>query len=904
MSLIDEAPDAVRWVERESSSHGPSNVFGRIASGVIWSDDAGPDGHPIGGDDPAEIAIQFSDTEILRDHDPGLPAGRILATQCFVTPSGRRFVAAIMGLYASDLLVSFSAVGVNPQPIPKSPDTLGDPSADWHLQLQADPREVGEAWLKEVAKGCPLPVVRDELSHNSQEALVALLQIGLPYAPLVWNPYVTTVASKSGEAVYAGIHSWLCNLWPKLKGRDNSVVSIASGLNGCDVRFIFRGSQFDRLASAHAKLHIAASQAAKLINDLRANGHYPLEITYECSGPELGWYASYVRLADGRLVSETLRLQPVEALGRGLSLGFTVTNSDGTAVMPETDAPLGDSSGSPTNPVSSVNSVGGDIATKSQADSLAKDLFSSMPVRRASARQKVRNLVEASAELHPDIGEALLRVAAGDGQSAEERAECIRLMRPLGLQRLARSQLVPMLFSSTCPTALASAVSDLCDGDLEGFDLLVDLLLSVPFWTGDIDAFEKRAEWALVCLRNHLVPRLTVGVDDQRGGLLFDVVTRFARFSSLRALITDIHQAIRGVAFPFPVVQATEPGAAAIAPVRDAAAPGSSGGSRKRKERPRASRRILPSDERGIDVSVILPMLEEFKLFREFFPGMDGEYNQDDGRYYYSCEWPAGGGETSYRLVSTFVNDKGDKGEVPATIVAERLIQRFRPAGVVLLGIAGSLHDDVRLGDVVVPNIVDSYMQDVKAVPSADEQRFEFRPSGSPFRADPHLVAHVSNLESAHPAAYEQWLRACMADLPRQVASDEDRGWLRTARVVGDKPSLIVDRLASGPVVVAAEAFRTWLRTNRDRNYKAVDEESGGMMRSASERPVAVPSLVIRGVSDAGDRNKARVEQIGDGALRRYAMRNGVRLLLALLDLGLMPRVSLDRGRSGVTGRP
>ena len=48
-------------------------------------------------------------------------------------------------------------------------------------------------------------------------------------------------------------------------------------------------------------------------------------------------------------------------------------------------------------------------------------------------------------------------------------------------------------------------------------------------------------------------------------------------------------------------------------------------------------------------------------------------------------------------------------------------------------------------------------------------------------------------------------------------------------------------------------------------------------------------TLIIRGISDYGDKRKKQLDKVGEGALRRYAMRNATRLLFQLLETGVLP---------------
>jgi hypothetical protein len=68
--------------------------------------------------------------------------------------------------------------------------------------------------------------------------------------------------------------------------------------------------------------------------------------------------------------------------------------------------------------------------------------------------------------------------------------------------------------------------------------------------------------------------------------------------------------------------------------------------------------------------------------------------------------------------------------------------------------------------------------------------------------------------------------------------------------------------------------------------------ESYAVLKVARSREPAVAALVIRGIYDYGDHRKEQLDAVGGGALRKYATRNAVRFLWALLDAGALPHAN------------
>ena len=322
--LIAETPEACTWVAREKSRRTEDSVFGSFQAGVIWVDEPCPDGELIGGTDPSTMIDQINNEgwPSYRGHDPGFPSGRSIAAKLFVSPSGRKFVVAILGFYADELRLSFDDLGVDSNPEVSSPLMLDALSSDWQLYIATDPREVDPEWLKNVLCDAPLPVVQHELSHNAEDWQHELIRISLPYVLFVWNPFVTTIAQESAKDVYAGTRRWLRNLLNELGSRKNPIISLQSYQDGCEVLFLIRGRDVKCHYDAHDSLPIAAAQAANLISSMRAHNVAPLKLVYEFDPQLTRWFPSYATLEDGKLVSNRNILIALEQHPTGLSIGI------------------------------------------------------------------------------------------------------------------------------------------------------------------------------------------------------------------------------------------------------------------------------------------------------------------------------------------------------------------------------------------------------------------------------------------------------------------------------------------------------------------------------------------------------------------------------------------------------
>ncbi len=284
----------------------------------------------------------------------------------------------------------------------------------------------------------------------------------------------------------------------------------------------------------------------------------------------------------------------------------------------------------------------------------------------------------------------------------------------------------------------------------------------------------------------------------------------------------------------------------------------------------------------GMDLGIVIALKEEFREFMALLPVQPTpERDPATGQYGYVFEHPVSG----RRCVVTLI---GEMNPGPAALQTERLLSHWSPRVVVMLGIAAGIHLDVRVGDVVIASQVDNYLATAKAQAGSMPDSFELPLGGRVFHADYNLLTQVRNFEFFAPQVFSRWQQDCVQGLTGLVPEEAVRTTLIQKRLVRAVPDLLDVHLASDSVVAAAQQFTQWLRSERDRNLKAIDMESAGFMEAAVKRMEPARTLVIRGISDYGDDRKSDLDAVGEGVLRRYAMRNATRLLWALLEAGVL----------------
>jgi nucleoside phosphorylase len=182
--------------------------------------------------------------------------------------------------------------------------------------------------------------------------------------------------------------------------------------------------------------------------------------------------------------------------------------------------------------------------------------------------------------------------------------------------------------------------------------------------------------------------------------------------------------------------------------------------------------------------------------------------------------------------------------------VTERHIACYDPVSVVSIGISGGVHEDLRVGDVFVPPQTVQYMQDGKTT-QKKRGGYVIVPGPPSREVDHQLLTAATGFRLKHKEAHARWQKDASTNLTALVAK-ADRDKLFASDLVRKKAVVRTDgHAATGPVVVGSTAFC--------------------------------------GISDYGDPRKKELDAIGKGGLRKYAMRNAVRFLFALLEQGALP---------------
>lgn len=276
---------------------------------------------------------------------------------------------------------------------------------------------------------------------------------------------------------------------------------------------------------------------------------------------------------------------------------------------------------------------------------------------------------------------------------------------------------------------------------------------------------------------------------------------------------------------------------------------------------------------KNVDCLIAVALSEEFKPLFSILQ-MSPE---PDAPGYYSFEF-RDRDRNRRRGAAFFI---GDMGTEAAVLHTEKALRRYNADVIVNLGVSGTLSSDCKLGDVVVGSDIDNYLKASKVTGRKKGGIPEL--GGESFPTDKGILSQLKHLPYEHEAKYRSWQTLGKQTLSRFNADDF------VARLIGENclrsvPELVPGPIASGPIVIASEAWRARLR-ERNRKYLAVDMESVGvMMSSLSQEENAPRTLILRGISDNADENKSDLDSQTQGAIRSLATQNAIGMLRVAIE--------------------
>lgn len=226
-------------------------------------------------------------------------------------------------------------------------------------------------------------------------------------------------------------------------------------------------------------------------------------------------------------------------------------------------------------------------------------------------------------------------------------------------------------------------------------------------------------------------------------------------------------------------------------------------------------------------------------------------------------------------------------GQVAAAVTSARLLEQIDTSLLAMVGIAGAVHGDCRLTDVIVARTVS---------PIDLAGRYSETPNDKVFHARySNIACHPSTLGASIEEILAPVLPTFRAQCERAASAAQLPAWDTLRKVLGDSlPEGAGECPKWGTVASVDYVVDSKVRKSEIGSLPgqilAVEMESGGAAYAARLRGVRYVS--IRGISDLADGSKTATERklaeagLNPKAVRSYAALNASCLLAILLEAG------------------
>jgi nucleoside phosphorylase len=305
----------------------------------------------------------------------------------------------------------------------------------------------------------------------------------------------------------------------------------------------------------------------------------------------------------------------------------------------------------------------------------------------------------------------------------------------------------------------------------------------------------------------------------------------------------------------------------------------------------------MSADQLDIDVLLYVALSEEFDalssaLAEDLHAELEVTELPDLALQVFSINVPSPVLKKEIRLA---IVPAGKMGAMRAATLVSGILDRSHCTNVVVLGIAGSLSDDLQPGDVLIPDSVTDYLANSAAKNVEDKEEWRLETSGNSYATNPRLLNRFQYLKNTHREQFEQWEADC-AERYAPVATLEVRAKMEEAGFTMRSEVRIFagddNKLASGPTVGKSENFVEWLKSQVDRKFVALEMESAGAYDAVCLREPLPRVLAIRGISDFADERKKLIEDGTKGQFREVAAKNALSLLLRGIEAGFFEPVA------------
>jgi nucleoside phosphorylase len=292
----------------------------------------------------------------------------------------------------------------------------------------------------------------------------------------------------------------------------------------------------------------------------------------------------------------------------------------------------------------------------------------------------------------------------------------------------------------------------------------------------------------------------------------------------------------------------------------------------------------------SVDFAILTGLKEEFSMLLKLLPNSVEIGEGSDVWYRTRLEGPKG---KTYEVVLSYATAMGPPY---AQSLTRKVIAKWDPAYLILVGIAARFDNEIRLGDVLVSQQI-FYYDPAKAAASG----LKIRPEGYPCSQTLIRQAEALSMDAEDAQLWRieaKKTAALVADnlrdnppLPNEAGIPFDLDAAEKELRAHD-PKVYFGTVASGSLVIDSPEKKKELLSSHGKIIGA-EMEGAGMMIAVWDEEMPPAAVVIKGVSDYADGNKAQDD--AKKYWRRLATENSFRMAVDLIRRGRIKALNADR---------
>ena len=270
------------------------------------------------------------------------------------------------------------------------------------------------------------------------------------------------------------------------------------------------------------------------------------------------------------------------------------------------------------------------------------------------------------------------------------------------------------------------------------------------------------------------------------------------------------------------------------------------------------------------DFALVTGMKEEFDELRKHLPPLV-PISDNPSEIWYRTTMSS---KDNTKRYSVIIGYQSQMGGLEAALLTEAVIKKWQPSYIILTGIAGSLHESVKLGHIIVAQQVFYYDMGKAAA----ENKIQYRPQGYPCSVT--LIRQAELISSGKFNWLQEAVKSAKSKAKKLKKKDPEKNAPVIDALNAHQPRVHFGTVASGSLVIASKEKKDELRSLHGKII-GCEMEGAGVMHAAFYRETPTNAIVVKSISDNADEQKTQTDD--QGTWRQMALENSSRFVAELI---------------------